>query len=102
MLLAHRFPDPALDDAVEDLLSRLDPLLRDHLLSVIVHGSAVLGDFVPGHSDLDFVAIVDHDLSEGELQTLVNLRQVLRTEARSSLSGALEGAFLPRRIVGEH
>lgn len=99
MLLAHRFGDPALNSTVEDLLSRLNALFSEHLLSVIVHGSVVFDDFVPGYSDLDFVAIVDHDLSDGACHALVDARKTLRIEARGLLSGALEGAFLPRRML---
>ena len=40
------------------VLSALREQVGDDLLGVYVHGSAALGGFVPGHSDLDVLAVV--------------------------------------------
>jgi hypothetical protein len=40
--------------------------------STILHGSLALGDYLPGHSDVDLLLIVDRPLSDAEIDTLVN------------------------------
>jgi hypothetical protein len=41
--------------------------------SVILHGSATTGDFVPGVSDLDLLVVVDRPLDAGEIAALTAL-----------------------------
>jgi predicted nucleotidyltransferase len=36
--------------------------LGDAIASMILHGSLVLDDYIPGHSDIDLLAIVDRPL----------------------------------------
>ncbi len=55
---------------VEDLLARLDRALPGRVEGLYVVGSASTGAFRPGRSDVDFVAIVDRDLSRLELARL--------------------------------
>ncbi|MBV8219801.1 MAG: DUF4111 domain-containing protein [Solirubrobacterales bacterium] len=55
---------------VEDLLARLDRALPGRVEGLYVVGSASTGAFRHGRSDLDFVAIVDGDLSPRELARL--------------------------------
>lgn len=55
---------------VEDLLVRLDRALPGRVEALYVVGSASTGAFRLGRSDVDFVAIVDRDLSRRELVRL--------------------------------
>ena len=56
------------------LLSRLSKdltsALGDNLLGLSVHGSYVAGDYHPGRSDLDLLAILAHDPTEATLTAL--------------------------------
>lgn len=52
---------------VEDLLARLDRALPGRIEGLYVVGSASTGAFRLGRSDVDFVAVVDRDLSRLEL-----------------------------------
>ncbi|MGA2926874.1 MAG: aminoglycoside adenylyltransferase domain-containing protein [Solirubrobacteraceae bacterium] len=62
---------PALVRAtVDDLLRRVDRALPGRIEGFYVVGSACLGGFRPGHSDLDFVAIVASELRREELAQL--------------------------------
>lgn len=58
----------AIDPCVAAPVSRLrDDLLRvaaRELVAVYIHGSAVLGDFVPGSSDLDVLIVAHHDIEQ--------------------------------------
>jgi hypothetical protein len=57
-------------DAAEDLLARLDRAVPGRIAGFYVVGSASMGAFRPGRSDVDFVAIVDGDFRPVELRTL--------------------------------
>jgi len=56
-------PAPA-QAAVDDLLGRLDRAVPGRIEGFYVVGSAYLGAFRLGRSDVDFVAIVDGALSQ--------------------------------------
>jgi predicted nucleotidyltransferase len=57
-------------DAAEDLLARLDRVVPGRIEGFYVVGSASMGAFRPGRSDVDFVAIVDGDFRPAELRRL--------------------------------
>jgi hypothetical protein len=57
-------------DAAEDLLARLDRAVPGRIEGFYVVGSASMGAFRPGRSDVDFVAIVDGDFRRAELRRL--------------------------------
>jgi predicted nucleotidyltransferase len=51
------------------------------LAGAILHGSLASGDFVPGQSDVDVLAIVDEESSVTELTALTSALDVLRRDA---------------------
>jgi hypothetical protein len=55
--------------------------LGESLVSMIVHGSLTFDDYVPGQSDIDLLAIVDHPLSDSEIDSLT--RAVTAERARA-------------------
>lgn len=46
--------------------------LGDTLAAMILHGSLTLGDYLPGRSDIDLLAVVKHALTGGELAALAH------------------------------
>lgn len=69
-----------------------DRLLPDRVVGFYVVGSAALGAFRPGYSDLDFTAVVDRTLSPAEIARLRLLHGV--SAAVSSVS-AMRRGFSP-------
>jgi Domain of unknown function (DUF4111) len=57
-------------NAADDLLARLDRVVPGRIEGFYVVGSASMGAFRPGRSDVDFVAIVDGDFRATELLKL--------------------------------
>ncbi|MBV9838726.1 MAG: nucleotidyltransferase domain-containing protein, partial [Solirubrobacterales bacterium] len=57
-------------DVAEDLLARLDRAVPGRIQGFYVVGSASMGAFRAGRSDVDFVAIVDGELRPAELRRL--------------------------------
>ncbi len=77
----------------------LSSFFEKRLVSVVLYGSIVFDDLAPGYGDLDFLAVVEEDLSEAEQRGLVELRNRLRRENPGVLAQMVEGAFLPRRML---
>jgi hypothetical protein len=76
---------------LEELHERLGP----RLVSLLLYGSAVFDDLAPGYGELDFLAVIDRDLTEQDSHELVELRRPLREGRHGALAAMLEGAFLP-------
>lgn len=92
-----------MDAAVVETADRFSEMLHQHLgkrlVSVALYGSVVFDDLAPGYGDLDFLAVVDEDLSEEDRRGLIELRRPLRRPEAPILDQMLEGAFLPRPML---
>ena len=80
-------------------LKNLLKLLGRRLVSVVLYGSVVFDDLAPGYGDLDFLAVVDGDISNSMAKKLVELRRPLRDGTYGVLGRMVEGAFLPRKML---
>lgn len=77
----------------------LSDILGDNLLSVILFGSAVMGDFRPGEGDLDFVVVTRTDLSDSDCKAIFDLHDRMRTGEMGRLAAQLEGTYYPDAII---
>ncbi|MEV6209365.1 nucleotidyltransferase domain-containing protein [Kitasatospora sp. NPDC051914] len=70
---------PMADDVTRELLERFVGLLRPvpWLVAVWVHGSPAGGDYRPGRSDLDLIAVVEGRCSPAEEEQLVRVHEAL-------------------------
>jgi hypothetical protein len=72
----------------DSFLSGLDQVLPGRIVGFVVTGSAVLGDWRPGRSDLDFIALTETPLVEEEIAALAAFhRSFKRTSPRPELDG---------------
>lgn len=78
------------EQAVTRYLAGIDRLLPGVVTGFYVVGSTAYGAYRPGRSDIDFVAVVDHDPTPGELR---------RLRAQHVRSGARTAAMALRRRV---
>lgn len=67
---------PALDLIVRSLRE----VLGEHLIAVLLKGSLVKGDFIPGYSDVDIHVLVDYEVMEGPRS--LRLEEALRIQER--------------------
>jgi len=86
-------------DAMTHFSSNLGEILGENLLSVILFGSAVMGDFHPGEGDLDFVAVTRTGLSDSDCKTIFDLHDRMRTVELGRLAIQLEGTYYPLPII---
>jgi hypothetical protein len=92
-----------MDASVAETIDKFTQMLHRHLgkrlVSVALYGSVLFDDLAPGYGDLDFLAVVDADLSEEDQRRLVELRRPLRRPEAPNLDQMLEGALLPRPML---
>lgn len=93
------FCDPDLTRALEAFVEAARTIAGNRLVSVILHGSAALGDLALGYSDLDFLAVTEGELSEEECSRLIEMRRPFRSGEYGIYGQMLEGVFLPRRLL---
>ena len=85
----------AVSHTMTEFSNGLKDILEDNLVSVILFGSAVLGDFTPGKGDLDFVVVVRNDLSYSDCNKIFRFHDRLRTGEKGTLAAQLEGTYYP-------
>ena len=66
----------------ERIAAVCERVLGETVRSVILHGSLALGDYVPGRSDIDLLAIVAHPLAEAHTAELT--RALIAEQANTS------------------
>jgi hypothetical protein len=88
-----------LDQTLDLFLEMLCNFFGRRLTSILLYGSVVFGDLAPGYGDLDFLAVIDDDLTDQECRGLIELRKPLRDGTYGILATMLEGAFLPRAML---
>ncbi|GAA2756115.1 nucleotidyltransferase domain-containing protein [Actinopolymorpha rutila] len=81
---------PARVHEVTDTYLRLvDAAAPDLVRGLYLHGSTALGDFCPGHSDVDFVALTAHRPTQAEVTALAAVHKELdRLHPRPYFDGA--------------
>ena len=73
-------------------------ILGDNYLDTIIYGSNSLDDFHIGKSDIDFCVVVQNDLSDSEIEKIINLHEVYRN--RNDIEIAFfEGYYYPSYLV---
>ena len=87
------------ETTIESFIEDCKELFGGRLVSVVLYGSIMFDDLAPGYGDLDFLVVVDGDLSDEDCRSLVELRKPLRSAESSIYAKMLEGAFLPRRML---
>ena len=99
MLLKHKFDDAEVNLAIELFLRMQKDFFGEMLVSVILHGSVVFDDLAPGYGDLDFLTVVEGELSKEMINELIELRRPLRSGDYGVVATMIEGPFLPRKML---
>lgn len=55
---------PQTEDLINAFVERSKEILQDDLVGIYLHGSAVMGCFHPGKSDIDLIVVVGHPLPD--------------------------------------
>ena len=81
--------------AIDKMVREISSILSDVKPSIYLYGSSVLEDFKLGWSDIDFLVLTDSQMSEGQAQSLVGLRQAMLADEPGNLYyRSFEGGML--------
>ena len=64
-------------NAVGTMANEIVRIMAGDVYGIWLYGSAVMDDFRPGWSDIDFVALTNGPVSEDQAEQLVTLRQTM-------------------------
>lgn len=91
--------DKAISGTMDRFAGDLRKIFGDDLLSLILFGSAVLGDFTPGKGDLDFMVITESAVTPDQCEHIFHLHDQMRNPESDILARQLEGTYYPLSIV---
>lgn len=83
--------------ALERMAEVLERELNGHLTALYLYGSAAMGDFRPGWSDIDILCLTEEPLPEERARSLVTLRQRMVEETGDPVYRSFEGAITSLR-----
>jgi predicted nucleotidyltransferase len=91
-------PYPELDDVLREFHSRLVAVLCDDLVGIYLHGSLAIGDFDEAESDVDFVVVINRELTDAQSTELKVLHADILA-LPSHFAKRLEGSYFPRALL---
>src|SRR6266496_379990 len=94
-------PYSDVNETLDVLLINAKEILKDQFVGMYLYGSLSSGDFNPETSDIDFLFVTSHVLSEETISKLDAMHR--KTWATSSKrAGELEGSYVPRELIRRH
>jgi hypothetical protein len=89
------FPD--LNQVLSELVSSVEGILGMSFIGAYLQGSFAIGDY-DQHSDVDFIMVIDRDLSLDQVEDLQEMHdRIYRME--SSWAQHLEGSYFPKEVL---
>ncbi len=83
-----------LNEAIQVMINEISSILADNKPTIYLYGSVVLGDFQLGWSDIDILVLTEHEITEQQAETLVELRQDLLEHYPDNHFRMFEGGML--------
>lgn len=71
--LRKLLPDDTGKDIIEQFVNRSVKILRKKLTGIYLHGSAAMGCYHPKKSDLDFMIVVEEEMTEAEKREYIDM-----------------------------
>jgi hypothetical protein len=91
-------PYPEINTVLKLLLDEARSVLDTYFVGLYLHGSLALGDFNPGHSDIDFAVVTTREMP---VKLIAELEAAYRRIIESGLAWVekLEGSFLSKKAL---
>lgn len=86
---------PDVNEVLSLLSTQLQEIFGDKLLALYLTGSLSYGDFDYGSSDIDFLAVLNKDLTANELSAIKNMHQEIAKQV-PYWAKRLEGSYVPQ------
>lgn len=90
-------PDQEPNAVLQELVTRVQEILKDNLVAVYLQGSFAVGDW-DNDSDVDFTMVTGHDLSDADVSALQAMHaRIFRM--KSGWAQHLEGSYFPKDLL---
>jgi hypothetical protein len=102
-MLIQAIEDKTLEQTLSIFIDDIRSILNSKLRSIYLYGSAIHNDLSPGYGDLDFLVVIEEDLSQIEIELLNKQRsnygsslhrRCVDRQHSNLYTDMLEGAFL--------
>lgn len=93
-----RTPYPDVNEILNLLLSGVQKILGNQFVGMYLYGSLASGDFNPDTSDIDFLVVTDHSLSEEKIAALESMHTQIWAGGMK-WSDKLEGSYIPQKDI---
>jgi hypothetical protein len=91
-----RFPQfPGVDAALDALLGGVRGVVGPWLVGLYLNGSLAAGDYTPGRSDIDFIAVTTEDLPADLLPALAQMHAAIAQNHPLLVHSPIEGSYIP-------
>ena len=97
MTRLHPTDFPELNEVLENLLTGVRAAIGGNLVGLYLQGSIAVGDF-DRHSDADFVAVTERELTQQEVATLQTMHGRI-FDCGKEWATHLEGSYFPRALL---
>lgn len=89
-----------LNTVLDDLVQSVQAILQDNFVGIYLQGSFAIGDF-DAYSDVDFIVIVAHALSESHIAALQTMHERIY-ERHEIWAKHLEGSYFPKATIRQY
>lgn len=94
-------PYPDVNEVLHSLLDNAKKILGDKFVGMYLYGSLSSGDFDPETSDIDFLFITSHPLSDVTIAELETMHKQTWATALKQADN-LEGAYVSKELIRRH
>ncbi|UCD94944.1 MAG: DUF4111 domain-containing protein [Candidatus Zixiibacteriota bacterium] len=95
-----RIPYAELNAVLRELVSSVQQALGDNFIGAYLQGSFAVGDF-DDHSDVDFVIVIDRELSDSQLRKLQSMHERI-FNLDMEWAKYLEGSYFPMTVLRDY
>ena len=97
----HPTSYPDVNTVLRDFRESIETILGNQFLGMYVSGSLALGDFAVERSDIDFVVMIDSDLTDDRFSSLQAMHARFNA-GDSPWATEVEAAYIPRDALRRH
>jgi len=98
--ISYPTPDLELNSILREFTTNIQSILSENFIAVYLQGSFAVGDW-DCDSDVDFLVVIHHELSEVELASLQTMHGKIY-DLKSPWAQHLEGSYFPQMLLKQY
>ena len=91
---------PEVNAILREFSARLSAILGNEIVGIYLHGSLAIGDFDETHSDVDFIVVINDELTAAQVAEVEKMHAgILALPSR--FAKRLEGSYFPKALLNK-